>query len=70
MTCRETACTTCIHRDVCVHKDAFLKAHEAVMDTMVHLESNRMIRLRDIQWIHPIDLRCKHYIYEKEATLR
>ncbi len=70
MTCRETACTTCIHRTVCVHKDTFLKAHESVMDATVYLGDNRIIRLRDIQWIKPVDLHCNHFHLDKEVTLR
>jgi hypothetical protein len=68
--CKENACATCIHQGVCVYKDNFLSACNAVGDVTVYLESNRMIRLRDIQWIEPVDLRCKHYYKEKEVTLR
>lgn len=67
MTCKATACTSCIHRGVCVYKDNFLKACDAVNDVMVHLESNRMIRLREIQWIKPVELHCKHYYREGEV---
>lgn len=66
--CQEIACTSCVHRNVCVYKDNFLKAREAVDDVMVHFESNRMIRLREIQWIKPVELQCKHYY--KEVTTR
>lgn len=67
---RETACATCIHKSVCVYKDNFQSAHDAIGDVTVHLGSNKMIRLRDIQWIEPVDLRCKHYHYKEEVTLR
>lgn len=67
MTCRETACTTCIHLNVCAHKAEFLQAVEAVSNTTVHLGDGRMIRLRDMQLIKPVDLQCKHY-YRAEAT--
>lgn len=67
---RETQCTSCVHRSVCMYKDNFLSAHKAIGDVMVHLGDNRMIRLRDIQWIEPVALRCKNYYNAQEASIR
>ena len=58
---RETQCTSCVHRSVCMYKDNFLSAHDAIRDVTVYLGDNSMIRLRDIQWIEPVALRCKNY---------
>ena len=62
MTCKETACTSCAHREVCKYKEEFLKAQSAVDEVTVHLSDKRFIRLRDIQWISPVGLRCKHHL--------
>lgn len=61
MTCKETACTSCSHCKVCKLKAQFLKAQEAVNDITVHLDEERMIRLRDIPWVSPVNLQCEHY---------
>jgi len=68
-TCEETACTNCSHRKVCKFKDEFLKAHAAVNDVTVHLDEGRMIRLRDIEFIPTVILRCSYYDYYKGGTI-
>lgn len=68
--CKETACSTCTHREVCSLKDEFLKAQSAVDDATVYLGEGRMKKLRDYSWITTPDLRCKHYMKKMEVTLR
>lgn len=71
---KETCCTKCAHKDVCQYKDEFLAAQQAVDEVTVHLptkEENtaRMIRLRDISWIDPVELKCSHF-YQATGTAR
>ncbi|WP_418747945.1 hypothetical protein [Frisingicoccus sp.] len=63
---KETCCTRCSHRDVCQYKEEYLAAQHAVDEVSVHLptkdeNSARMIRLRDIPWIEPVELKCRHF---------
>lgn len=60
-TCKETACTSCSHLDVCKLKSDFLKAQTAVDNLMVHLDGGRSIYLHDISWIPAVSLRCQHH---------
>ena len=71
---KETCCTRCSHRDVCQYKAEYLEAQHAVDEVNVHLESKdensvRMIRLRDIPWIEPVELKCKHF-QQNTGTVR
>ena len=63
---KETCCTRCSHKDVCQYKEEYLAAQHAVDEVSVHLptkdeNSARMIRLRDISWIEPTELKCRHF---------
>ena len=63
---KETCCTRCSHRDVCQYKEEYLAAQHAVDEVGVHLptkddSSVRSIRLRDIPWIEPVELKCRHF---------
>ena len=66
---KETACTSYIHREVCVLKNDFLEAQSQVFNMTVHKESSdgthTMIKLCDIPFIKPIDLECKYYIHDR-----
>lgn len=71
---KETCCTRCSHRDVCQYKAEYLEAQHAVDEVNVRLESKdensvRMIRLRDIPWIEPVELKCKHF-QQNTGTVR
>lgn len=64
---KETLCASCTHREVCSLKETYLEAQQAV-DTLTFEVSAgkgnrdlRLWRLRDIPWISPVELRCKHY---------
>lgn len=65
--CKETACTTCVHLEVCKLSGEFLKAQTAVDDVTVHLGDRRMIKLRDIKWIPAVNLRCDHYCKKNQG---
>lgn len=63
---KETCCTRCSHKDVCQYKEEYLAAQHAVDEVSVHFptkdeNSARMIRLRDIPWIEPAELKCRHF---------
>mgnify|MGYP006952237747 FL=1 len=63
---KETQCTRCSHREVCSLKEEFLAAQAAIDEAGLHRERKNdgalsMIRIRDIKYIEPVELRCKHY---------
>ena len=71
---REPLCTRCSHREVCIFKDEFLRALEAVNEVRVDRptkEKNAIsfIKICDIPWIKPVELICEHY-REKQPTFR
>lgn len=71
---KETCCTKCSHRDVCQYKEEYLAAQAAVDEVSVNLPSKgdksvRSIRLRDIPWIEPVELRCR-YFHQSTGTVR
>lgn len=68
--CNEPGCATCAHREVCKFKEDFAKAQTAVNDVMVSRGDRKTIYLRDIAWIHSVDLRCKHYTYSRGGTVK
>ena len=54
------------HKDVCQYKEEYLAAQHAADEVSVHLptkdeNSARLIRLRDIPWIEPVELKCRHF---------
>lgn len=64
---KETCCTKCAHKDVCQFKEEYLAAQTAVDNVSVNLPAkdervNRCIDLRNIPWIEPVELKCKHFI--------
>lgn len=71
---KEICCTRCSHRDVCQYKEEYLAAQHAVDEVSVHLptkddNSVRSIRLRDIPWIEPVELKCRHF-QQNTGTVR
>lgn len=52
---RETQCTRCAHRHVCKHKEIYLEAIEAVLQTRVN---NKPIS--ELEFLNPIELDCKY----------
>lgn len=70
---KETCCTRCSHKDVCQYKEEYLAAQHAVDEVSVYLptkdeNSARMIRLRDISWIEPTELKCRHFRQDTGAA--
>lgn len=64
---KETACTGCIHREVCTYKYDYLKIIEAVNNAEVHStapdgrHSFKKVSLYD--FIEDINVLCKYYLY-------
>ena len=63
---KETCCTRCSHRDVCQYKSEYLAAQTAVDEVSVRRpskddESISSIRLHDIPWIEPVELKCTYF---------
>lgn len=58
---KETQCTNCIHREVCIHKMDFLEAQKAVDFLEYEHAKGGTVRLCDIPFIRPIELKCKHF---------
>lgn len=70
---KETQCTRCSHREVCSLKEEFLAAQKAIDEAVLHLERRddgavSMIRIRDIRYIEPVELRCMHYVMSTGST--
>lgn len=64
---KETQCTYCSHREVCFLKEEFLAAQKTIDEAILHRcyeddEKMAIIRIRDIKYIEPVELRCKHYV--------
>lgn len=56
---KETQCTRCSHREVCSLKPEFLEAQKIIDEAC--LIGLATIYIRDIEYIEPVKLRCKHY---------
>ena len=72
---KETQCTRCGHREVCSLKTEFLEAQKAIDEVYVSrpCEDGKkvgMIRIRDIKYIEPVELHCKHYISNTGVNIR
>lgn len=70
---KKTQCTRCGHREVCSLKAEFLEAQKAVDEAYISrpCEDGKkvaMICIRNIKYIEPVELRCKHYILDTEYT--
>ena len=72
---KETPCTHCEHREVCSLKAEFLEAQKAIDEVYVSRSCEdgkkvAMIRVRDIKYIEPVELRCNHYIPNTGVNIR
>lgn len=72
---KETQCTHCGHREVCSLKAEFLEAQKAIDEVYVShpCEDGKkvaMICVRNIKYIEPVELRCKHYIPNIGVNIR
>lgn len=66
---KETQCTTCVHREVCAFKSDFLTAQETVDRLDISTGDKTFVRLCDIPFICPVELKCRFYM-KKEPTVR
>lgn len=70
--CKETQCSTCIHLNICSVKVKFLDAQRAVDELVVSSDlpggKTGMVKLRDIGFIQPVNLKCIHYMPQKVTT--
>ena len=63
MSCvKETLCTSCVHREVCSKKEAYLAAQTAVDNIQVSVADKTFIDLRLMTWIKPVQLQCVHHM--------
>lgn len=51
---KETECTSCAHKDVCKHKEGYLKVCAAA--------SNINVTLKNFDCIKDIEVYCKYYL--------
>lgn len=70
---RETMCARCAHLQVCMNKEQFLTAQQAVDDLEVIFGTTKdnavaMIKLRSIPWIKPTNLVCNNFLENRLLT--
>lgn len=62
---KETLCTNCLHRSVCIYKNDYLKILEAIKDATVHTEHNDgkvgMKKVTNYDFIGEIIVPCKFH---------
>lgn len=72
--CKETQCSNCAHILVCSMKDKFLDAQRAVDTLEVHIHTPgaavEIVKLHDIGFIQPVELKCIHYLPKKTTLIR
>lgn len=64
---KEAQCARCAHLEVCALKEKFLAAQEAIDNTSTSFkekDSDRVaiVYIRNLDWIKPVELQCKHYM--------
>ena len=72
---RETACTSCKHREVCKYKENYLKVCEAASNINVTLKEHyedgvraRIIPVANFDCIKDIEISCKFYVPKEPIT--
>ncbi len=73
-----TACETCRHIQVCKFQAEFLDAQNAVNNAVINFSVSKedgktgygIKYLKDIDYIQPIKLQCKHYENKHTSILR
>lgn len=68
MSNNETACTSCAHREVCKHKESYLKVCEATSNINATLKDHYedgvragIIPVANLDCVEYIEAHCKHY---------
>lgn len=66
---KETECTSCAHKDVCRHKESYLKVCDAASNINVTLKEHyedgvraRIIPVANFDCIKDIEVYCKYYL--------
>lgn len=66
---KETECTSCAHKEVCRHKEGYLKVCEAASNINVTLKEHyedgvraRIIPVANFDCIKDIEVYCKYYL--------
>lgn len=71
---KETACSNCIHLQVCSYKKDLLAAQEVIDGISLILPREetamREVKLRDIRWINPVKLECIYYAPSDQPSIR
>jgi len=65
---QETLCSRCVHSPVCQYKSKFLQAVQAVNDVTIAPENHTIQRIRDIEFIKPVELMCRYYVLPQPMT--
>ena len=72
--CKETQCSSCIHADICSVKVKFLDAQRALDELIVYSDlpggKQGMVKLHDVGFIKPVELKCIHYVPKKTFAVR
>lgn len=62
---RETFCTSCTHREVCKHKENYLKVCEAAFNTKINEPCEngfRSVPITNFECVTRIEVHCKYYL--------
>lgn len=60
---KETLCSRCIHRQVCLIKERYLKFQKQIDDLYETFKKEELIEsFYGTSFIKPIELKCRHYI--------
>lgn len=65
---KELLCESCIHKEVCSLKTDYRNVQEKIDHLNIATGENSYIPLRNIKWIEPVVLKCKHYKNKKTPT--
>lgn len=69
---KETACTHCVHREFCIHKQNFLDICNAVFNASVYKETtdnkHSMQKVTNYDCLGDIEVNCRYYKQEVANT--
>ena len=61
---KETACTRCVHRNVCIFKNDYLEVYNAIQNAVVTKEAKdgkvSLKRVTDYDFIRNISVECRY----------
>ena len=74
---KEALCASCVLLHVCSLKELFLDAQTAINDCAIYDEAindgkivTKRTCIRDIDFIKPVQLQCKHYMKGNEGVIK